>query len=108
MYPRAHFQAGLIEDCLSELSALLVLSEGSKNIKSFYSYNEDNLKLRRELIADLFRSEAMRVFRMGWKPQLVNNAQLGAMAFKAYCPEVKLEKRNGSEISAEKKCSASR
>jgi len=58
------FQSVLLEECLAEASSLLVLNAGSRTMKPFYASSAEVAEERRMRIADLFRSESLRVFRL--------------------------------------------
>lgn len=59
-----HFQSVLLEECLAEASSLLVLNAESRTLKSFYGASQEVAGIRRHRIADLFRFESLRVFRL--------------------------------------------
>jgi hypothetical protein len=58
------FQSVLLEECLAEASSLLVLNAKSRTLKAFYGESQKVASMRRHRIADLFRSEFLRVFRL--------------------------------------------
>ena len=65
------------------------MSQDCRIMKPFYSSSSPAIvEARHTRIADLFRAESLRVFRLPAKPALVSEVQLGMIGFVGSCPNV--------------------